>query len=227
MEVVRHAVGDYAMLSLWHLTETEAWFAAHYPLLSAGERTELAMLKGVRRHEWWAGRYALYQLTGWRPAEWQLVKDAQGKPYFPHSAQYHCSLSHSEGRIVGALLAQAPCGLDVQMANTKVQRVIERVLHEEEIAFLQAQPAAEQIQWAHWFWCGKEALYKAYGKRALDFRTDIRISFNPPTAAITTLTTLATVTKDNNRFEYTLRCHWTTATPKLAAYAWSTALLRN
>jgi phosphopantetheinyl transferase (holo-ACP synthase) len=54
--------------------------------------------------------------------------------------------------------------------HRQIQQVLPRVLSSAELR--QANTPERQAL----YWCAKEALYKLYGKRALDFRTDMKIS---------------------------------------------------
>ncbi len=161
-----------ATFALWRLDESEDFFRAGLPL-SPSEEADLARFKDLRRLEWLASRRLLHQLTG-SAQRLELVKDAFSKPFFLHAPERHCSLSHSKG-IVGALLAEAVCGCDVQVLVEKMPRLAHKFLRPEEADFVSGHGVVEQFDLLHVFWTAKESLYKAYGLKALDFRKHIRV----------------------------------------------------
>ncbi len=161
-----------ATFALWRPDEPEDFFRDGLPL-SASEEEDLARFKDLRRLEWLASRRLLHQLTG-SDARLELAKDAFSKPFFLRHPDLHCSLSHSKG-IVGALLAEAACGCDVQVLVQKMPRLAHKFLRPEEADFVYNHGVVEQFDLLHVFWTAKESLYKAYGLKALDFRKHIRV----------------------------------------------------
>ncbi len=152
---------------VWHIAEEEPFFQQQLAL-TPEEEADLSRYKGLRRLEWLAVRHLLHLLTG-NGRRWPLSKDAFAKPFFLDNNGLHCSLSHSKG-LVGALLADVPCGCDLQVLTEKMPQLAKRFLSEEEFAFLNTFAADVRFDLQHVFWTAKESLYKAYGLRALDFR---------------------------------------------------------
>lgn len=178
---------------LWQIAEEEAFFREELPLAS-GEETEMAKLKNdLRRSEWLAGRWLLHKLSG-APQRLPLAKDAFSKPFFPENEHLACSLSHSHG-IVGALIrewSEAPeapspksqipnpryltCGCDIQMLVEKMPRLAPKFLNLTEEQFVAGFDPSTQFDLLHVFWTAKEALYKAYGLKELDFRAHLQVT---------------------------------------------------
>jgi 4'-phosphopantetheinyl transferase len=165
--------GQRAKLMLWKIVETEAELAARLTI-SDHEQAELEHFKGHRRLEWWAGRMALHRLTG-AHVRLALEKDRFDKPFFCDNPALHCSLSHTQGVWAAALLSDQPCGLDVQIIVDKLARIGPKFLRDDEMAFINQHPASEHLLLKHLFWSAKEALYKAYGRKELDFRQHIYV----------------------------------------------------
>ena len=94
-----------------------------------------------------------------------LVKDVHGKPFLHNSTQ-HVSISHSH-ELAAAIIADEVVGIDIQKVVEKIERIAERFLNAEELNFI--SPSLYRLEQLHVCWCAKEALYKAYGKRELDF----------------------------------------------------------
>jgi phosphopantetheinyl transferase len=91
--------------------------------------------------------------------------DEHGKPYLVNF-DYHISISHSGDR-VAVLLSEKDCGVDIQLMKPRIEAVAHKFISDEEWTYLKDDTFTEQI---YVFWCAKEALYKLYGKRKLEFR---------------------------------------------------------
>ena len=156
-------------LGIWGITESEDWFLSRLDLYEA-ETAQLATIKGHRRLEWLAGRYLLHQLSG-RTVRGAFLKDEYGKPHLEDST-YHVSLSHSHNKV--ALIAGPQVvGVDIQFIVAKIERIAHKYMRDIEMDSLAEQTRLEQL---HVYWGAKEALYKCYGKRQLDFRQHIHIT---------------------------------------------------
>jgi len=155
-------------LGLWQIEETEEYFLERLQLRRR-EYQELEYLKGNRRLEWLAGRWLLHLMSG-RKMRGSCLKDEFGKPYLSDSL-YEISISHSHGQV--AVLA-APCsvGVDIQKVIEKIDRIAHKFMREPEMRSLRE---ATRIEHLHVYWGAKEALYKAYGRRSLDFKEHIFI----------------------------------------------------
>jgi len=185
-----------ATLALWRITEPEAWFLAGLEL-TVREMEQLAGIKGRKRVEWLAVRYLTHELSG-MAARSPILKDSCGKPYLAQQG-LHLSISHS-GELAAAMLAQLPAGIDIQRPVEKIERIAHKFLRPEEDACLSK---THRLLHLHVYWGAKEALYKAYGRRELDFRAHIAIEpfhFDPEGGAFA-----GKVEKDTFAAQYNLR----------------------
>ncbi len=127
--------------------------------------------------------YLTLQLTDFK---FFSKKDAFGKPFLlpirptrqmvpltsrSHSADWVAVVAHAGGRRVG---------IDVQKMTTKMARIMPRLMSQKELNFIENQQKkwtdAQLLTVFHIFWSAKEALYKAYGKRGLDFGKHIAVN---------------------------------------------------
>jgi 4'-phosphopantetheinyl transferase len=158
----------------WHIAEAESFFREDLPL-TEGEAAELARhLDPIRRLEWLASRWLLHRMTG-APERMPLQKNPFAKPFFTEETDLQCSLSHSQGT-VAALLSNTACGCDIQVLVDKMPRIAPRFMRADEFDMIRSYPLAEQFVLLHAFWTAKEALYKAYGLKELDFRAHLHIT---------------------------------------------------
>lgn len=151
-------------LGLWQIAESEKDLAERLEL-SQAESEQLTEIKGQgRRIEFLAARRLLHQLSG-RVARGALVKDEFGKPHLEDS-DHHISISHTEN-LSAAVAHPDPCGVDVQLFVAKIGRLAKRFMGAAELAEV---TDANRLIFQHLVWGAKEAMYKAYGRRELDFR---------------------------------------------------------
>ena len=141
---------------------------------AAGER-----LPGPQRlREGLAARYALSRLVPeLTRAASRLSYGVYGQPILEQSGGvHHVSLSHSHGA-GAALLADVPCGIDLQRLHPNIFKLRQRFETDQEAERVKA--AADELRALHVLWSAKEALYKTWAKRGLDWRRDIQVHHLP------------------------------------------------
>lgn len=96
-------------------------------------------------------------------------KDEFGKPYFD-SALYKISITHS-GKFAGFLLNEKEeCGIDMEQITPRIRPLGSKFIREDESGYKDLG-----LDGMYLVWCAKEALYKFYGLKALDFKEHLRI----------------------------------------------------
>lgn len=139
-----------------------------------------------RRKEWLASRVLVREQLGGRigyePSGRPMLLNRDGVP----TDQIHISISHTAGW-AALMAADSPCGIDIEHADRKAERVASRIAAPEELNLAAALYPANPALLA---WCAKEAAYKALGHEGTDFREHIRITGNG--AAQTLLITVGT-----------------------------------
>ncbi|MFN3586088.1 MAG: 4'-phosphopantetheinyl transferase family protein [Moraxellaceae bacterium] len=133
--------------------------------LSAGEQAELAAFpRADRRRGFLLSRRllrrALTAHTGEPDAHFTLSRAASGRLQLDHPA-LHASLSHGPGR-VAALVADAPCGVDIEgPRRVDAGRIARRYFAATEIAYLDRLPTHARQDGFLRLWTLKEAAVKA------------------------------------------------------------------
>ncbi len=155
-------------LGLWRITETEEWFRDRL-LLYPAELRQLSNIKGRKRREWLAVRQLVHYMSG-REQRGAFVKDEYGKPHLEGS-DWQISISHSH-QLAAAIAAPMTVGIDIQFLVAKIGRLAHKYMRPDELESLQSKTEIEHM---HVYWGAKEALYKAYGRRELDFKTHIHV----------------------------------------------------
>jgi len=155
-------------IGLWQIEEEETFFLEQLHLTKVEEK-EISKMKGGRRLEWLAGRLLLHEMSG-RPYRGECLKDEFGKPYLVDSP-FHISISHSNA-IAAVVASPQSVGVDIQKLVGKIERIAHKYMRAEEMESLEATTRLEHL---HVYWGAKEALYKSYGRRELDFKKHILI----------------------------------------------------
>ena len=155
-------------IGLWLITEPESYFLANLSLFPL-EKKLLHDLKGHRKLEWLAGRWLLHYMSG-RLDRGACYKDEFGKPHLENSP-FQISLSHSR-EMASVMAAPNAVGIDIQKLVPKIERIAHKFMRDVEMESLQD---ATRLEHLHVYWGAKEALYKAYGRKQLDFRQHIHI----------------------------------------------------
>lgn len=164
--LLKQELPNHGEVGIWRIDETESYFHARLDL-HAAERAEIEQLNDRKRLEWLASRYLLHLMSG-RLVRGACLKDVHGKPYLQDS-DYHISMSHSRD-LVSVIASPDPVGVDIQVMVSKIRRIAHKYLTDQE---LQRIDSDHEMDVLHVLWGAKECLYKAYGKRGLDFRQHI------------------------------------------------------
>lgn len=166
-----------ASIALWRIEEGEEFFRARVPV-SADIRSPQKRLQHL------AGRHLLQVLVPDFPYA-SLRVAPSGRPYL-EDRSVDFSLSHSAD-VAAAVVARAGrAGVDVEHATPRIERIMPRFLHPEELAWVRRQPvpdfAGKLPASAPWIlptllWSAKESVYKWQGEKGVEF--DEQIRFEP------------------------------------------------
>ncbi|MEQ8706083.1 MAG: 4'-phosphopantetheinyl transferase superfamily protein [Phaeodactylibacter sp.] len=167
---IHHSIKPVGEIGIWDIEEQEDWFLSQLHL-KVDEAEQLQRLKGRRRLEWLAARQLIHQMSG-RIDRALFRKDEHGKPYLEGSP-YQISISHSHEK-AAAIAAPDIVGIDIQHWVPKIERLAKRFLNKAELDQLHAA-APERLFQLHVLWGAKESLYKAYGRRQLDFCQHMKV----------------------------------------------------
>ncbi|HMQ49352.1 MAG TPA: 4'-phosphopantetheinyl transferase superfamily protein [Saprospiraceae bacterium] len=155
-------------LGIWQIQESEQWFLEQVDLFPE-EKEQLSQIFGRRRVEWLAVRYLVHLMSG-RAHRGAFIKDQYGKPHLTDSP-FAISISHGQD-MAAAIAAPFSVGIDIQYIVPKIERIAYKFMRPVEMDSLSQN---ERIAHLHVYWGAKEALYKAFGRKALDFCTHILV----------------------------------------------------
>jgi phosphopantetheinyl transferase len=155
--------------ALWEITESFEELKSQIDLEKEAGQIELIKNES-KKLEKLAGRVLLkYILKSWNESYEGTNCDFFGKPFLKNKG-YSISLSHSHGVAVAIINKNAKIGIDIELTQEKIVNIAYRVFTAEEIG-----ENDRNIPKLTTLWNIKEAIYKLYGERALDFRKNILI----------------------------------------------------
>ena len=156
-------------IGVWKITENIDYFLERMPLIESEEQL-LVKTHPAKKREWLAARYLLHLMSG-RKERAACLKDDFGKPYIEDSPML-ISMSHSRD-MTAVIASPQTCGIDIQLIVPKIKRIAQKFLHTElEFPYVSAKDTLRQL---HCYWGAKESIYKAYGRKSLNFKKDMII----------------------------------------------------
>jgi 4'-phosphopantetheinyl transferase len=168
---LKHTLSNASTIGLWEINEGVDVLYAQLILNAEEQSLFNSFNNDIRKLHWLSYRNLLKELVS--PGEYAHVNyDENGKPYMTDN-MHHLSVAHS-GKFSAAIISKSkPVGIDIELLHPKIERVVHKFLSEKEMAFISNASKLEQ-----WYvcWGAKEALYKLYGKKELDFRENLLLS---------------------------------------------------
>lgn len=157
---------------MWNITESQEWFSSRLP------ETEVLpddIRNDRKKMEWLSGRYLVSCLLSREELPYSgLNKDSYGKPWIIGHTEIQVSLANSYPLVAAVISPAKPVGIDIERPRSSMLQVVPRILSASEIPEIQ-----HSVERACLYWCGKEALFKKYGKRPVSMRNDLRITELP------------------------------------------------
>lgn len=100
-----------------------------------------------------------------------IEKTETGKPVLPNS-RFNLSISHADLYSAIYLSEGKECGVDVEVVNFRINRIAPKFVSDYEELYV---PKHKSNAYYTIIWCVKEAIYKWYAKRGLDFKENMII----------------------------------------------------
>jgi phosphopantetheinyl transferase len=161
--VYQQNINETTKIGLWHITEEEFFFA------------DVPLQKQIRhpqkRLQHLAGRFLLTQLVPNFPLS--AIQISESKKPFLQSANIYFSISHSKQYAAAIVSTAKQCGVDVEMVNENIEKIIPKFLTQSEINLI---PTTNLKNAATLFWSVKECLFKWDGNGGIDFKKHLQIN---------------------------------------------------
>jgi 4'-phosphopantetheinyl transferase len=154
--------------AFWEITETAGELLKLCCLSATDQHLFERFTNDRRRREFLATRILVSILTAGME---KVSYDHSGKPFLAAPDRY-ISISHSP-LLAAVIIADSPCGIDVEACSRKVDNVAFRFLSEEELAWTALSLNPGQVRLI--CWCAKEAVFKMIRDDGVDFARQIHI----------------------------------------------------
>jgi 4'-phosphopantetheinyl transferase len=103
---------------------------------------------------------------------YELNYSDKGKPYvYNHS--FYLSISHSHEYAAVIINKNEETGIDIQKVTPKIFKIKNKFVNDKEALCINKSTELEEL---HIIWGAKEALYKYYGEKGVDFRSEMHIA---------------------------------------------------
>jgi len=159
---------------VWHLTET----VDELITLVNPDKIDLETLAGIsheaKKKEYVAGKNAIMQMCLLEKIQFGgIEKDEHGKPFLKNHT-YEMSLTHTIDYVGVVFSKSRPVGMDIEKPRNQIFKVLNRLCVASEIDWV-----SDDLEKATILWSAKEAMYKLYGKRKVDFKENLLLEASP------------------------------------------------
>lgn len=170
----RKKINEDTLYAIWQITESVEELQDAISLREDEKVLYETFVAENRKKQWLAYRLLIRTLL--KPEDYPVEYDQSGKPFLAGS-DIHISVTHTDDLAAVIMSRSARVGIDMERVRPRVAKVKERFLNPQELDSIGKKDELEQLTLA---WCAKEALYKLYGARDLDFRDQIRLALPVP-----------------------------------------------
>lgn len=168
--ILNKIIDPMTRLAVWKIEETETELLRGLQL-KAHELDFIASLNNGKRLLHWLSTRLLLRTMLQTNDYIDSAMDDQGKPYLVNG-DYHISFSHSFDYASVMISKDKHVGVDIEQIKEKIYRIRQKFLTPLE---LEGMPDQNDTLALYICWCAKEAIYKWYGKKGLEFRKHIHI----------------------------------------------------
>ena len=167
VEFIRKINKD-TILGLWKITEDVEFFLSEIDL----SENEVGILDSYvnenRKKHWLAYRILIDRLINNNQHN-EIEYDDFGKPHLKYFNS-EISVTHTDYYAAAIICKTTNVGIDIEKITPRILKIKHKFLNENELKFSEKENILEHL---YIYWCSKEAIYKLYGKRNLDFRENI------------------------------------------------------
>jgi phosphopantetheinyl transferase len=178
--ILNKIIDEHTRLAVWKIEETEEELLRGLQL-KTHELDFIASLNNGKRLLHWLSTRLLLRTMLQTNDYIDSRMDDQGKPYLVNG-DYQISFSHSFDYASVMISKDKHVGVDIELIKDKIQKIKSKFLKPAELSGL---PAKNSTLALYICWCAKEAIYKWYGKKGLEFKKHIDIyPFVPQDAGV-------------------------------------------
>lgn len=158
---------------VWEITESKEELLTQLPSSIIYDEVYLQIQVSHLQTEFLVGRLITSLICEYLDIDYQgITKDEHGKPHLTNSA-WEMSLTHSKSFVSVAVHPSKPLGIDIEKPSKKLMRIMPRLF-----SVAENEMVGNDLIKMSWFWSAKEALYKLYGKRGIDFKEHLLLDYS-------------------------------------------------
>lgn len=157
-----------SIISVWKIEETIAQLEMNIKLSAIDELKYRTFTVEKRKKEWLITRIMLSRLMG---DNTQIIYDENRNPSLSNS-DTNISISHCRSYVCIFLDKKKHIGIDIEIPDERILKIASKFLSDKELAEI---PVDNSIHKLTICWCIKEAMYKYYSRKKVDFKTELQI----------------------------------------------------
>ena len=170
MPIIYKTITPAFRLGVWDVQEPESFFLENFDY-SSEELNEIDLKHGTHRLQLLASRAVLYDMPLSNNG-YKIIKDGYGKPHIVN-VQGDISFTHSHNQAAAIYAKHKLVGIDIQIQTQKISRIAPKFISPNEFKFINEHENKQDYY--HLIWGAKESMYKAYGRRKVDFKDNLII----------------------------------------------------
>lgn len=168
--IINKEVKPTVHVGLWKITESVDELLSGL-VLTPTELQIFSTLHGEPRQKQWLSYRRIIKRILDLEKILEINYDRFGRPtILNHHAKI--SVSHSHEYSAALVSNHRRLGIDIELMHPRILKVVHKFLNEQEMEMLDLDPS---IGFMNTCWSAKEALYKLYGRRKLDFKQHIKL----------------------------------------------------
>jgi phosphopantetheinyl transferase len=164
-------IGKNVRYGIWEITESLDYFESAYSEYLADEQDLLRIKDVKRRKESLAARLVVKAILEKDELSYQgISKNSALKPMLNGYDSIHINLSHSWPYAVATVNTVNAAGIDIEKISVKTVSIAKKFL-----SYNERNHAGTDTDLCTAYWCMKETLYKAHGKRNVIFKENLHV----------------------------------------------------
>ena len=156
------------ILGLWKITEDVEFFLSELDLSENENEFLNSFANESRKKHWLAYRILADRMIN-NNRHNEIKYDENRKPHLKNT-EFHISVTHTGNYAAAVISKTTSVGIDIEKITPRILKIKHKFLNENELKFSEKENILEHL---YIYWCSKEAMYKLYGKRDIDFRKNI------------------------------------------------------
>jgi 4'-phosphopantetheinyl transferase EntD len=166
--IIDKQVNNHSRLGIWEINEDYEELFSMLKLRQEEINTLESFRNYRRKLEWMSVRVLLNKLTNKNN---NIIYNGNRKPFIADQS-HNISISHSYQYAAVLISKKSHAGIDIEKIQQKITKIARKFINQDEIENIDKQ---KEIYHLYLHWCAKEALYKMFDKKDINFKKHITI----------------------------------------------------